>query len=525
MRRCFGAVESTLDREIVADASAARDRVERQIIIDVGLLFAIVLIAMLIAWLVARSMNRALRELKHGALTVARQGLPQAVARLRDPTLATQLSPQQIALQIAEPLPVRSRDEFGEVTEAFNAVHIEAVRTAAEQAVLRSSVATMFVNLARRSQILVDRLIGHLDRLERGEEDPDRLAELFQLDHLATRMRRNDENLLVLAGADSTRVQREPAPLVDVLRAAQSEVEHYTRIEFGSIDRDLEIASHAVNDLVHLVAELLDNATAFSPPDSPVLVEARRFGDRAVLYVEDRGIGISADQLADLNDRLAKPPLVDVAVSRMMGLVVVARLAARHGVEVKLRPAADRGTVADVLAAAVRPDQHEHGVPGRAAGRRGRARGTESERATTARGSVAVRGTVGAGEWTVGDRADAGRCGHVERLRRQLGERIQRIGRVRRLRRGGRALRHEPADAPRSGRLEPGAAQLVGSDRSGRCRCWSGRQWWLQRRPEPHRRSWLRWPQRSEWQQRALGLVRSPGHADLAAAPAGVASG
>jgi signal transduction histidine kinase len=342
-------VEVALDREIVSDASAARDGVERQIIIDVGLLFAIVLIAMLIAWFVARSMNRALRELKHGALTVARQGLPQAVARLRDPTLATQLSPQQIALQIAEPLPVRSKDEFGEVTEAFNAVHIEAVRTAAEQAVLRSSVATMFVNLARRSQILVDRLIGHLDRLERGEEDPDRLAELFQLDHLATRMRRNDENLLVLAGADSTRVQREPAPLVDVLRAAQSEVEHYTRIEFGSIDRDLDIASHAVNDLVHLVAELLDNATAFSPPDSPVLVEARRFGDRAVLYVEDRGIGISADQLADLNDRLAKPPLVDVAVSRMMGLVVVARLAARHGIEVKLRPAADRGTVADVL--------------------------------------------------------------------------------------------------------------------------------------------------------------------------------
>jgi signal transduction histidine kinase len=345
----FRTVESTLDRQIAADATRLRDKVERQIIVDVGLLFAIVLIAMLIAWFVARSMNRALRELKHGALTVARQGLPQAVARLRDPTIATQLSPQQIALQIAEPLPVRSKDEFGEVTEAFNAVHIEAVRTAAEQAVLRSSVATMFVNLARRSQILVDRLIGHLDRLERGEEDPDRLAELFQLDHLATRMRRNDENLLVLAGADSTRVQREPAPLVDVLRAAQSEVEHYTRIEFGSIDRDLEIASHAVNDLVHLVAELLDNATAFSPPDSPVLVEARRFGDRAVLYVEDRGIGISGDQLAELNDRLAKPPLVDVAVSRMMGLVVVARLAARHGIEVKLRPAADRGTVADVL--------------------------------------------------------------------------------------------------------------------------------------------------------------------------------
>ena len=244
---------------------------------------------------------------------------------------------------------MRSRDEFGQVTEAFNAVHLEAVRTAAEQAALRASVATMFVNLARRSQILVDRLIGHLDRLERGEEDPDRLAELFQLDHLATRMRRNDENLLVLAGADSTRVQREPAALIDVLRAAQSEVEHYTRIEFGIIDRDIEVAAHAVNDMVHLVAELFDNATAFSPPNSTVIVEARRLGDGALLSVEDRGIGISREQLNELNDRLANPPMVDVAVSRMMGLVVVARLATRHGVKVELRPAdTERGTVAEV---------------------------------------------------------------------------------------------------------------------------------------------------------------------------------
>ncbi len=279
---------------------------------------------------------------------MAQYGLPQAVARLRDPQVTGQLTPVQLANQIAEPLPVRSKDEFGQVTEAFNAVHLEAVRTAAEQAALRASVATMFVNLARRSQILVDRLIGHLDRLERGEEDPDRLAELFQLDHLATRMRRNDENLLVLAGADSTRVQREPAALIDVLRAAQSEVEHYTRIEFGVIDRDIEVAAHAVNDLVHLVAELFDNATAFSPPDSQVMVEARRVGDRASLYVEDRGIGISPEQLRDLNERLATPPQVDVAVSRMMGLVVVARLAARHGVRVELRPGTDRGTVADV---------------------------------------------------------------------------------------------------------------------------------------------------------------------------------
>ncbi|MDR7280696.1 signal transduction histidine kinase [Catenuloplanes atrovinosus] len=341
-------VEKRLDEETVSQATTLRNDVQRRVLVETGVLLGMLLLAILFAWLVARSMARSLRELRHGALSVAQYGLPQAVARLRDPAISSQLSPVQVANQIAEPLPVRSRDEFGQVTEAFNAVHLEAVRTAAEQAVLRASVSTMFVNLARRSQILVDRLIGHLDRLERGEEDPDRLAELFQLDHLATRMRRNDENLLVLAGADSTRVQREPAALIDVLRAAQSEVEHYTRIDFGNIDKDIEVAAHAVNDLVHLVAELFDNATAFSPPDSQVVVEARLTGDRAVLVVEDRGIGIAPDQMRDLNERLQRPPTVDVTVSRMMGLVVVARLAVRHGVKVELRPAKERGTVADV---------------------------------------------------------------------------------------------------------------------------------------------------------------------------------
>ncbi|MCM4077066.1 sensor histidine kinase [Paractinoplanes hotanensis] len=345
----FRKVEVKMDSDIVAEATDLRNDVNRRVFLETSILLGMLLLAILFAWLVARSMARSLRELRQGALSVAQFGLPHAVSRLRDPQLSTSLTPAQLADQIAEPLPVRSRDEFGQVTEAFNAVHLEAVRTAAEQAALRASVATMFVNLARRSQILVDRLIGHLDRLERGEEDPDRLAELFQLDHLATRMRRNDENLLVLAGADSTRVQREPAALIDVLRAAQSEVEHYTRIEFGMIDRDIEVAAHAVNDMVHLVAELFDNATAFSPPNSTVIVEARRLGDGALLSVEDRGIGISREQLRELNERLASPPMVDVAVSRMMGLVVVARLANRHAVKVELRPAdTERGTVAEV---------------------------------------------------------------------------------------------------------------------------------------------------------------------------------
>jgi signal transduction histidine kinase len=342
-------VERRLDEELQAHVQALQNALIRQLVAE-GLTVLIVLFfAVLIALLIARSMASSLRRLREGALSVAYESLPQSVARLRNPETLGEMTPDQVAASVKDPVQVRGRDEIGQVSQAFNVVHREAVRIAAEQAALRANVATMFINLARRSQVLVDRLIGHLDRLERGEEDPDRLAELFQLDHLATRMRRNDENLLVLAGADSTRVQRDPAPLSDVLRAAQSEVEQYTRIEFGIVDRDVEVAQHAVNDVVHLLAELFDNATSFSSPDTVVVVDARRAGDRAILQIEDRGIGISAEQLAELNTRLANPPLVDVAVSRMMGLVVVGRLAARHGIRVELRAARDRGTIADVI--------------------------------------------------------------------------------------------------------------------------------------------------------------------------------
>ena len=203
----------------------------------------------------------------------------------------------------------------------------------------------MFINLARRSQNLVDRLIGHLDHLERGEENPDRLAELFQLDHLATRMRRNDENLLVLAGADSTRQERYPAPIGDILQAAQSEVEQYTRIEFGNLEAEREIRPAAVNDLVHLIAELMDNATAFSPPESPVIVEAEQMRTAESpqgairVRINDIGIGMPPGQIEDINRQLSESAdAIDLASSRMMGLVVVARLAKRHDVRVELRP-------------------------------------------------------------------------------------------------------------------------------------------------------------------------------------------
>ena len=363
-------VEEQLDAEFQASIQAQHDALIRRVVAEFVVVLVVLVVAAMIALLIARSMARSLRRLREGALAVAYESLPQSVARLRDPETLGEMTPEQVAASVKDPVQVRGRDEIGQVAQAFNVVHREAVRIAAEQAALRANVATMFINLARRSQVLVDRLIGHLDRLERGEEDPDRLAELFKLDHLATRMRRNDENLLVLAGADSSRVQREPAPLSDVLRAAQSEVEQYTRIEFGIVDRDVEVAPHAVNDVVHLLAELFDNATSFSSPDTVVVVDARRAGDRAILQIEDRGIGISAEQLAELNERLANPPMVDVTVSRMMGLVVVGRLAARHGIRVELRAARERGTIADVILPAgvlIMPQragrQHTLGLP------------------------------------------------------------------------------------------------------------------------------------------------------------------
>ena len=162
-------------------------------------------------------------------------------------------------------------------------------------------------------------------------------------------MRRNDESLLVLAGGESARIRREPVALVDVLHGARSEVEDYRRIEFGVIDDGLVVVAPAVNDLVHLLAELFDNAAAFSPPDSTVLVEARRVADRAVLLIEDRGIGIGTERLRELNHRLAHPSPVTAAMCRQMGIEVVSRLAQRHEMRVELEPSGDRGIAASVV--------------------------------------------------------------------------------------------------------------------------------------------------------------------------------
>ncbi len=333
------AVQQKLVATTIARASALR----RQAIITASVVGAAVLIVLLLALLlttvVGRSMVRPLRRLRSGALEVAGVRLPETVRRMSDSDGVS------VPLDV-EPIDVDSMDEIGEVARAFDQVHREALRLAANEAALRGNVNAMFVNLSRRSQSLVERQIRLIDDLEQGEQDSDRLASLFQMDHLATRMRRNSENLLVLAGHDASRRWNQPVALVDVLRAAVSEIEQYERVTLN-VQPGIAVRGHAVNDVVHLLAELAENATSFSSAETPVAVAGHLLTSGGVLLdITDQGVGMGAEEMAHANWRLDNPPVVDVAVSRRMGLFVVARLAARHGIRVRLRPAQAGGLTA-----------------------------------------------------------------------------------------------------------------------------------------------------------------------------------
>ncbi|BCJ44334.1 hypothetical protein GCM10010168_11470 [Actinoplanes ianthinogenes] len=337
-----------LEADVVRVAKDDSAGTARRATAEFVVVLLVLLAAIALGVYLARTLHLSVRRLREGALAVANRDLPDAVHRLQDVDSLGEGGVDRVIAQTRDPIRLAERDEFGQVAEAFNMVHREAIRVAAEQAALRTSVSAMFLSLARRSQALVDRMIGELDHIERTEEDPKRLAKLFDLDHLATRMRRNDENLLVLAGADVGTPRREDALLIDALRAAQSEVEMYHRIEFGAIDTDVSVAAAAVNDVVRLVAELLDNATRFSPPTTLVVAHGRRSGDHAVLQIEDRGLGITPEQLEQINRRLTEPAEVDASAFRLMGFAVIARLAARHGIGVRLLPSREGGTVAEV---------------------------------------------------------------------------------------------------------------------------------------------------------------------------------
>jgi len=217
------------------------------------------------------------------------------------------------------------------------------VRLAGNEAQLRGSLNAMFISLSRRSVPLIDRLARMIDAMEQNEDDPDQLANLFAMDHLVTRMRRNSENLLVLAGEEPVRKWSEPVPLADVARAAASEIEQYSRVVLN-IQPGIAVSGQAAADVVHLLAEIIENATMFSPRDTPVQVSGQELSSGGVLLeVRDSGVGVSPPRLAEMNWRLDNPPLIDVSVSRHMGLFAVSRLAARHGVRVRLRPVSPQG--------------------------------------------------------------------------------------------------------------------------------------------------------------------------------------
>ncbi len=293
------------------------------------------LVVLLAALAVARSVVLPLRRLRAGALDIASVQLPDRVRLLTE-------SPDAAASMVVAPINVADKDEIGEVARAFDQVHAEAVRLAGEQALLRSTFNAMFVNLSRRSQALIERLARMIDNLEQTEADPDRLGHLFSMDHLVTRMRRNSENLLLLAGHENPRKWSEPVPLADVARAAISEIEQYNRITLN-IPPGIAVAGGAVSDVAHLLAELIENATMFSAKDTQVHVVMQELSSGGVLIdISDRGIGVSEARLADMNWRLDNRPAIDVSVSRHMGLFAVARLAERHGVRVRLRPGLSR---------------------------------------------------------------------------------------------------------------------------------------------------------------------------------------
>ncbi len=340
-------VETRIDGQILAAVTRLRDTAWRWAGVEAGAVVLTVLVALLLAVGLGRPIIRGLRRLRDAAHAVAYTSLPAAVAALQQPQYLGSLSPTELARR-ASPMHVAGRDEIAEVARAFDSVHREAVRTAAEQALLRVNIGAMFVALARRLQRRVSQLTAKLDEAERGEEDPQRLGQLFGLDLLVALLGRTNDSLLVLGGQGPARVRDGDESLLDVLRGAQSQVEAYARVECRVVDDGVAIAGRAVDDVVHVLAELLDNAARFSVPDTPVVVDARLLGDRVVIQVTDQGLGIDPDRRAVLNQRLAAPPQVDVAAVQAMGLTVVGQIAARYGIRVELRAGRPRGTVAEV---------------------------------------------------------------------------------------------------------------------------------------------------------------------------------
>jgi signal transduction histidine kinase len=310
-----------------------------------GLLGLIAVIVTIIATVrIARSLIKRLAGLRQAALELAIDRLPRVVARLRQG--------EEVDVANEAPALPYGEDEIGQVGHAFNELQRTAVNSAIDEANVRRGLNEVFLNIARRSQTLLHRQLSILDRMERRADDPTELEDLFRVDHLSTRMRRHAEALVILAGAAPGRGWRNPVPIVDILRGAVSEVEDYARVSIRPMP-EIALVGRAVGDVIHLLAELIENATSFSPPHTRVNVGGEMVSHGFAVEIEDRGLGMPAAAMAEFNARLTDPPEFDPANSAQLGLFVVARLAARHGVRVQLRSSPYGG----VTAVALIPDE------------------------------------------------------------------------------------------------------------------------------------------------------------------------
>ncbi|MFF9473755.1 nitrate- and nitrite sensing domain-containing protein [Streptomyces roseolus] len=289
---------------------------------------------------IGRGLVVELVGLRNTALGIARGKLPAAMGRLR--------AGEEIDVHAEAPPGPPPQDEIGQVGEALTTVHRAALSAAVERAELANGIAGVFVNLARRSQVLVHRQLNLLDSMERRADDPGELGDLFRLDHLTTRMRRHAESLIILSGAAPGRAWRMPVPLTDVVRAAVSEIEDYARVEVRRLP-ETAVAGAAVADLTHLLAELVENAAQFSPPHTKVRLSGEPVGNGYALEIEDRGLGMGKESLAEANARIDRSEALDLFDSDRLGLFVVSRLSARHAIKVHLRPSPYGGTTAVVL--------------------------------------------------------------------------------------------------------------------------------------------------------------------------------
>ncbi|MFC9242189.1 nitrate- and nitrite sensing domain-containing protein [Streptomyces decoyicus] len=302
--------------------------------------FAALLVSVIVSFRIGRRHVRDLIRLRKAAHDVSGVRLPSVMRRLA--------AGEQVDVETEAPRLEFGPDETGQVGQALHTLQRAAIEAAVKQAEMRRGVSEVFVNLARRSQVLLHRQLTLLDAMERRTEDTDELADLFRIDHLTTRMRRHAEGLVILSGAAPSRQWRKPIQLMDVVRAAVAEVEDYERIEVRRLPR-LAVDGPAVSDLTHLIAELLENATVFSPPHTAVQVLGERVANGFTLEIHDRGLGMTPDLLLEANLRLAETPEFELSDTDRLGLFVVSRLAQRQDVRVSLQPSPYGGTTAVVF--------------------------------------------------------------------------------------------------------------------------------------------------------------------------------